>query len=238
MPKPVIQLTLLREQDFGFYEGKRFYERPKDSVKNEKELHTEIHKNTPGFVDVESKEAMTLRTDTFVDQYLLGHLEETPDDQAVIVVAHGIILTHLWRSILRRFDLRKVTMSPGVDGADRGLQYLGGWSNTGYLDLEVISSGPKSLASEPIGLTKKDVHLTIAVTTPADILTASAKEQADPTVHPQKYPNILDMTLTIKAVNCLEHLKGLKKTRGGIGSLKHDSTQKTMDSFFKKRKHE
>jgi len=45
-----------------------------------------------------------------------------------------------------------------------------------------------------------------------------------------------ELSLVVKAVNSQEHLKGLKKTRGGIGSLKHDSNQKTVDSFFKKRR--
>jgi hypothetical protein len=44
------------------------------------------------------------------------------------------------------------------------------------------------------------------------------------------------MSLVVKAVNSQEHLKGLKKTRGGIGSSKHDEKQKTMDSFFKRQK--
>ncbi|KAI0972831.1 phosphoglycerate mutase-like protein [Xylaria arbuscula] len=46
--------------------------------------------------------------------------------------------------------------------------------------------------------------------------------------------------LTIACTNNLDHLHGLKKTRGGIGSAKFDSQQRTMDSFFtsssKKRK--
>lgn len=238
IPQPVLQLPLLREQDFGFYEGKRFYERPKDSVKNGRELHTDTHKTTPGFVDVESKESMGIRASAFVDLHLLDHLDETPGHQAVVVVAHGIILTHLWRSILRRFDPKKVTMSAGVEGADRGLEYLGGWSNTGYLDLEITSSKTKSVLNAPIDVAKKDGHHPDAIFTPADILTAPVAKPADSTPLPQDDSKFSNMSLVIKAVNSLEHLKGLKKTRGGIGSLKHDSTQKTMDSFFKKRKHE
>ncbi|KAI0181237.1 phosphoglycerate mutase-like protein [Hypoxylon sp. FL1284] len=46
--------------------------------------------------------------------------------------------------------------------------------------------------------------------------------------------------LTVEFVNNTDHLEGLKKTRGGIGSAKFDSRQRTMDSFFtsgtKKRK--
>ncbi|GAW13228.1 hypothetical protein ANO14919_026080 [Xylariales sp. No.14919] len=44
----------------------------------------------------------------------------------------------------------------------------------------------------------------------------------------------------VEHINNVDHLEGLKKTRGGIGSAKFDSRQRTMDSFFlstsKKRK--
>ncbi|KAI0804935.1 histidine phosphatase superfamily [Xylaria sp. FL0064] len=46
--------------------------------------------------------------------------------------------------------------------------------------------------------------------------------------------------MIVEQTNNLDHLQGLKKTRGGIGSAKFDSRQRTMDSFFasasKKRK--
>ncbi|KAI1418809.1 histidine phosphatase superfamily [Xylaria sp. FL1777] len=46
--------------------------------------------------------------------------------------------------------------------------------------------------------------------------------------------------MVIEHTNNVDHLQGLKKTRGGIGSAKFDSRQRTMDSFFisasKKRK--
>ncbi|KAI0541623.1 histidine phosphatase superfamily [Xylaria digitata] len=48
--------------------------------------------------------------------------------------------------------------------------------------------------------------------------------------------------IMIEHINNVDHLQGLKKTRGGIGSSKFDSRQRTMDSFFvsasKKRKFE
>ncbi|CAM1510613.1 Fc.00g009480.m01.CDS01 [Cosmosporella sp. VM-42] len=43
----------------------------------------------------------------------------------------------------------------------------------------------------------------------------------------------LNGKLLVKAINSIDHIKGLKKTRGGIGSAKFDEKQKTMDSFFK-----
>lgn len=38
--------------------------------------------------------------------------------------------------------------------------------------------------------------------------------------------------LQVTKVNCVDHLDGLKKTRGGIGSARFDPKQKTMDAFF------
>ncbi|KAM0405193.1 hypothetical protein ACHAQC_000269 [Fusarium culmorum] len=42
-----------------------------------------------------------------------------------------------------------------------------------------------------------------------------------------------NVQMRVVKVNSVEHLKGLRKTRGGIGSAKFDAKQKTMDSFFK-----
>ncbi|KAF4502670.1 hypothetical protein FAGAP_1114 [Fusarium agapanthi] len=39
--------------------------------------------------------------------------------------------------------------------------------------------------------------------------------------------------MRVLKINSVDHLKGLRKTRGGIGSAKFDAKQKTMDSFFK-----
>lgn len=41
-----------------------------------------------------------------------------------------------------------------------------------------------------------------------------------------------NVQMRVVKVNSVEHLKGLRKTRGGIGSAKFDAKQKTMDSFF------
>jgi hypothetical protein len=255
-PESVIRLRLLREQDFGFYEGKHF-ERSKDSNKSTKEAHLQTHRTDPGFQDVESKESMRLRVDTFIDKHLLGHLEGV-DGQTVAVVAHGIILSHLWRAILRRFSPGKVTVAPDVGGAHKGmgLEYLGGWSNTGYLDLEIRPQSTANTESERVASEPPSSTGTVANVKPSAegsavwVVDSSASRPASSISHSvsQKGPlsnnheppnlSLLSMTLVVKAVNSQDHLKGLKKTRGGIGSSEHDSSQQTVDSFFKKRKTE
>ncbi|TGO58432.1 hypothetical protein BCON_0055g00350 [Botryotinia convoluta] len=221
----VTKLELLREQDFGHYEKKAFHERFKDSNKTSKEVHSEAHRMDSGFKDVESKESMKRRMETFVNEHLIHLLymdEDNLNDHTIAIVAHGIILNHLWRVILRRFNPKNVSISPDAPRPERGLEYLGGWSNTGYLDLDIKpiqEVSPSKVGSVPSVLDNQSkVQGTVK-------LPNHAVDRVEAT-----------MSLIIKSVNNMDHLKGLKKTRGGLGSLKHDSTQRTMDSFFKKRK--
>jgi len=252
------KLELLREQDFGFYEGKAYYERSRDSNKSKKETHLEAHGNDPGFKDVESKESMRARMDKFIDENLLDLFDTVPQECSVAIVAHGIILSHLWKGILRRFPQRSVSVASSVIGVDRvlGLEHIGGWSNTGYLDLELRSryvgvqpaatqsSGPPNLApaketslsdiATPVEkLPIPASSLASGIASPPDMSSMSVPVMRSGFITPElPRPKLLNLSLVIKAVNSMEHLKGLKKTRGGIGSLKHDSSQKTMDSFF------
>ncbi|KAE8448831.1 hypothetical protein EG329_008833 [Mollisiaceae sp. DMI_Dod_QoI] len=262
-PTETTKLEILREQDFGFYEGKQFFERPKEGNKTGKDTHLEAHRNDPGFQDVESKESMKLRMETFVDNHLVQLMHAVQEEHSVVVVAHGIILSHLWRVLLKRFPAGNVGVLPGVQAAERGfsLEYLGGWSNTGYLELEVK---PKHREDTPNGersstsVKAVDTHvdqsnssvLAQDVASSSFATVKSAESSTEPTNMPQKpstppplpvdsspaIPTLLHMSLIVRAVNSQVHLKDLKKTRGGIGSLKHDSNQKTMDSFFKKRR--
>jgi hypothetical protein len=264
-PPEITKLQLLREQDFGFYEGKKFFERPRDENQSGKQAHLEAHRGDPGFVEVESKESMRIRVETFIDAHLVQLMHEL-EEKSVVVVAHGIILSHLWRAILKRFH-PFVTVAPSVQLAERGysLEYLGGWGNTGYMDLEV-KRRPDVLSRNAASSTNVETPSEIpavsqnsaipdpvlpdgsasenstslepsasssALQSPANISPSSV----DPALVPPLLPRGLnEFSLVVKVVNGQEHLKGLKKTRGGIGSLKHDSNQKTVDSFFKKRR--
>jgi broad specificity phosphatase PhoE len=218
------QLANLREQDFGSLEGKTFYERSSDSKKTGKELNSDAHKNNADFKDVETQEAMRARSNMFIDEYLLDLFHSVPGDYAVVVVAHGIILAHLWRCVLHRFAPTAVSVAPDVLAADREfiLEHLGGWSNTGYLELEIMPRTGESLKTTSPAPTEA----------PASVLLV----EAEATANDATKRKLLDLSLVVKAVNSLEHLKGLKRTRGGIGSSKYDEGQKTIESSFKKRK--
>lgn len=252
-PAEVVKLALLREQDFGFYEGKPFLERQKGSGKSGKDAHREIHATAGDFQDVETKESMKARMDTFIDSHLVEHLRAKAENEAVVIVAHGIILSHLWRCILRRFDKCNVSLAAGILPDSRmGLEYLGGWSNTGYLDLDIKekTAAPVSriIASENpvIRLSPTDDSSTSDRTleaTPPSLYDRSHAQTSSPkskvlksSSHTDSALKLWSMSLVVKAVNNQEHLRGLKKTRGGIGSAQHDDKQQTMDSFFKKRR--
>ena len=217
----VTALTVLREQDFGFYEGKPFYARPRDSSKSGKEHHRSQQLDNPDFRDAESKESMVTRVSGFLLHDLVPAIRNEPieRDSDIVVVSHGIILSHLWRSFLKLAAKDSITLAPELSvgtGATTPLEYLGGWSNTGYLELEILKK--ESAATS---------DLATSTTEPPTPNPSSADSAEPPLLHQYK--------MTIKTVNGKEHLKGLKRTRG-VGSSKFDEGQQTIETFFKKRK--
>lgn len=256
-PPKTKRLQLLREQDFGFYEGKKYSEKSKDGNQTGKVSHMDAHRKDPGFVEVESRESMHIRVETFIDVHLVHLMHEVGDDRSVVVVAHGIILTYLWRAILARFR-PFVTVANDVQLSARGLslEYLGGWSNTGYLDLEV-KKRPRISSGDVESSTATEVSAKVPFAPVTHGSTSYASKMQDKsgnsswslqqssntvptklvsTLVPPRPQSVKELCLVVKAVNSQEHLKNLKKTRGGIGNLKHDSSQKTVDSFFKRPK--
>lgn len=212
----VSRLTVLREQDFGFYEGKPFYYRQRSSKTSGKEVDRSQYRKDPDFKDVESKESMVLRMDGFIQQHLLHLLRDdsSKDESIVAVVSHGVILSHLWRCLLKILPKKSVAFDPRLSLESRGitvLENIGVWSNTGYLELEIQSVPRDAVAVE--------------------IVRPVARS-------PTEDPLLGDISLkmTIRSVNSKEHLNTLKRTRGGVGSSKYDEGQKKIESFFKKTK--
>ncbi|KAI9681276.1 MAG: hypothetical protein M1817_002558 [Caeruleum heppii] len=213
-----IPLPALREQDFGYYEGKHFLARSPESNKTGKAVHQEEHQDDPAFQDVESRESMNIRADAFLNDHLWPMMiAEGPAEMRVVaVVAHGIILSVLWKRLLSRFHLDNVVAVPGIIPADRNrsIEHLGGWSNTGYLELDLTIGGTETVPPSKLA-------------SPAAIA---------PSTNAENGPSFADWSLLIKTVNGTDHLKGLRKTRGGVGSSKHDESQVKIDTFFKRNK--
>lgn len=247
----VTPLVVLREQDFGFYEGKPFYARSQDSSKSGKDLHRKKHQDDPNFKDVESKEAMASRMNEFLQEHLVSILscEDSGEEATIALVSHGIILSQLWRCFLKLFSTNSVKISPGLSVGKGGvtpLEYLGGWSNTGFLELDVVKNIPNTNLDNTVSplLAQSDPSNTQSSDSDgrggqrpglAEAITA-ASPSLPPTAESDTSSNILSgFRMVIKTVNGKEHLTNLKRTRG-VGSSKFEEGQKSIDTFFKKRK--
>lgn len=316
----VTQVKDLCEQDFGFYEGKPWYAREVGSNKTGKEIHHDAHKDDPGFQDVESKDSLAVRCDSFLNKHLIPLLDYdgTPDELFVTVVSHGILLSHLWRRLLLRLPRNSLTIAPEIV-AMKGqvvLEHLGGWRNTGFLELSIrhclldfpalssdgttplVSIGSGSRAAEnaadrTVVESSKTMSLPLpsknagSATDIGDTASPSIQSRVKPAasevqdtgstehstqiVPEQPLPEPFSVpsehklddprsdgfaTLQSRAdndlptstvllegfsthiltVNGQDHLRGLKRTRGGIGSARHDEGQKSIQSFFKRAK--
>jgi broad specificity phosphatase PhoE len=238
-------------QDFGYYEGKPFQARSADSKKSGCEQHHDRHKDDAGFVDVESKESMAKRADTFLGQHLLPLFdsESAAENHTVAIVSHGILLSNLWRRLLLRLPRRSLKIAPDVTAArgDIILEHLGGWSNTGYLHLSIQQNS--SLASDETEHTAESespntvTNISAAgpqvaeLTAVSPVAESKALEVASDAATEASPRKTLDGYSTIiLAIDNKQHLVGLKHQRGGIGRSAHDESQKKLDGFFKKQR--
>jgi len=224
----VISLPILREKDFGYYEGKPYYTMSK-------ELRSQ-HENHPDFADVESKKSLAERMDSYLEEYLLPLIRSPISDHehVVSIVGHGVILSTLWRRLLVRLPRRSVKCLSEVLAVRKtiNLEHLGGYSNTGYLELHLENSEhglPPRLQSEiSYGTDSGDVSETTSDATASNVDAAPSTTR--------KIVLLDGRSATIVVINGQEHLKGLKRAGGGVGSARHDEGQKTIDTFFKRRK--
>jgi broad specificity phosphatase PhoE len=194
----IVKLDLLREQDFGSLELVSWAsKRASDAVDPTK----------PGFKDKETTDSMFKRANQFIDDYLapLWALDDA-DDICVAIVSHGLFLSTLWRSLLLRFETANTHLGPEVGpvSPSRPLEYIGAWSNTGYLEVDVK---------------------------PAASLSAASLRQPAATGMPGTFPS---HSIRVLAINGRDHLLNLQRTRGGVGSAAHDARQKPIDGFFKR----
>lgn len=131
----VVKLELLREQDFGSFELV-----PWASKRADDPLTTQVPSATdPDFKPKETTEQMRKRADTFLDDFIGPLLALSAEEEYVAVVSHGLFLSALWRALLSRIETSAVSLGPdvGVQSSNRPLEYIGAWSNTCYLELEI-----------------------------------------------------------------------------------------------------
>jgi broad specificity phosphatase PhoE len=217
----VSQSPLLREQDFGSYEGKPFSARRRSSKSSGSATDRSEQLLNPILKDVESRDSMIERTETFIQEELLPllHGDSSGKEVVVSIVSHGIILSYLWKEVLKVVPKQSVALAPGLSMGKGGptlLEHLGGWSNTGYLELDIQQQS------------------FIAANARDELTNEVAMPQTEATNQPSPH-SLLPLQMTILTVNGQEHLKSLKRTRGGVGSSRHDDGQKKIEAFFKKQ---
>lgn len=238
-------LKCLREQDFGFYEGKKISS--KDSITESSDNQIISQKNS-STKKVESRKSLVARADLFIDNYLSALLTEEDEDHTIAVVSHGIFLGHFWVALLKRFSFCNIHIRTDLSRKliGRNLSYLGNWSNTGYLEIDITKNrsfhancniefspdfdilpchktaddGLPQLSGQDKSL--YDSNSTKTSETPRDI---------SERLNNRKFFNFF---LEVKAINSIDHLHGLQKLRGGTGNLKYDPSQKKIDNYFQK----
>ncbi|CAK7224385.1 hypothetical protein SBRCBS47491_005531 [Sporothrix bragantina] len=206
-PDKVIKCVDLRERDFRSGEGTRF------GASSGSGKCRGGGRNT--FADAESWDEMSVRARRFIDEHLdrllveAGDSKEKEDRRTIIVVAHGLILNVLLSMLLLRYTPSEMTrlQPPLLPGAGVGS------SDRKRDQLRVPWTNTGHLVIHASRLKTKSLSN-------ADGSTADADAEAS------------GVKLQVVSINCIEHLDGLKKTRGGIGSAQFDPKQKTMDSFF------
>ena len=168
------------------------------------------------------------RAKAFIAEHVVPIVKQDLDEDtsAVAVVSHGILLSHLWRGFLRLVPKNSVALSPTLGergGSGTTLDHLGGWSNTGYLELFLQRAEAISIHQrEPAGVDQSTVSSSVM----------SLQHENAGALH----ESLDDIKVTIMTINGKGHLTGLKRTRGGVGSSKQEEGQTTIETFFKKRK--
>ena len=203
----VVQLEHLREQDFGSFECM-----PWSSKRSEITTDKLPKPEDAGFRPKETSEAMAKRADIFLDDYILPQLAIDHEQEGIVaVVSHGLMLAVLWKSLLARFGPRTVSLGAEINSktGSRPLEYLPGWSNTGYVELHMVKTSASAVESIPCD---EDT---------------SAPASNDRSV---KLPG---WRMVVQSVNKKDHLGNLKRTRG-VGSSTYDTRQKNLEGYFKK----
>jgi hypothetical protein len=206
----VVQLQELREQDFGSLECLPWSSKQLELTADKLPRLEDV-----GFKPKETSEAMARRANVFLDNFILPQLVvEEGQENTVAVVSHGLMLTVLWKSLLARFSADTISVGRDVSGkpGSRPLEYLPGWSNTGYLEIDLTHT-----------------HAPDEAYTPSTGSSLSPEDNPRPT-------KSTAWKMVVRNVNSKAHLSNLKRTGGGLGSSTYDARQKNVESYFKKPK--
>jgi broad specificity phosphatase PhoE len=157
----VVQLGMLREQDFGSLELV-----PWASRRAQESLNPRLPSaQDPDFRPQETTESMAARAETFLSNFIIPLLAAEDDSRSqerIAVVSHGLFLSALWKTLFKMFSPSSVALGANIEpmGYGRPIEYLPSWTNTGYLEL-TISKGSTALTSSTVselGEYKMTIH--------------------------------------------------------------------------------
>lgn len=222
---PVLSKNL-REKDIGSLEGVRwssFHPAVRGSNGS-----TETNTSS-AYVEPESDASLRRRANSFLHEHLLPLLFDSEDDEKVVaIVSHGIILRILWVCLAQLFNPLDIAPWPAMPSWDGNMTTLftpaWSWSNTGFMSL-LLRPSQRLLQGLAESNEPEDAHTTAV----------AAELEIDSRLRNTHPPTALlhGWSLTILAIDCKEHLVGLRRTRGGIGSAAHDSGQQKIDQYFR-----
>jgi hypothetical protein len=212
----VIPLHELQEQDFGLLEGVSYREYSQGDSRH---------------ASVESVESMSRRASIFTKESILPlfHAQSSP---VVAVVSHGRMLQELWPQILSIIKPTSVVCDQQLLVDSRSIDHtqIRAWSNTGFVEVTFSRAllAQPSYPVTPMGVSRGEPRSVAAAEAEAD----SPHLQADAVDSVAFVPKLGSYTAVITAINGRDHLNGLSRARGGLGSARYDSRQGTLDKFF------
>ncbi|KAG6017790.1 hypothetical protein E4U43_008667 [Claviceps pusilla] len=143
------QVPELREKHFGSWEGVKY-------------ASAAFGVSRPPQTNAETPEAMRARVNSFLDQHLwpiVSHTIELHSEMAcVVVVSHGILLGVLAQTLASKLSRGS---SSGASVAKFSSHRIS-WSNTGYLDIEVVRPPTVSSAMPPVSRPWSSLHSSIS----------------------------------------------------------------------------
>jgi len=194
---------------------------------------------------MEPIELVAVRVDNFLDEHLFPLLDgggmETKMS-IVAVVSHGIALAQIWKRLLLRLSADSLKVRPALltTIGHFNPQRLGGWHNTGFLELDFNRNSfvpvAVPLAQDSAKVTALSVDTTTSISISPESETRNLIQPVTNVTSVSTAFRMLDGWITtVNTINGTSHLEGLKRTGGGVGSAAHDEKQRTIDTFFEKR---
>ncbi|CEO58985.1 hypothetical protein PMG11_03677 [Penicillium brasilianum] len=217
----------LRERDFGSLEGVRWQSPSTPSIDASAPPGHSSRSTSIEIIEKETTVSMRQRSLSFLHSHFLPLLFDDPTAKRnVAIVAHGIILRVLWNCFVELFDPMSISLMPGIAAWEGGPAALlsPSWSNTGFMELSIRMKQSWPSPRPQRQITSQEVR----------VASSSIVDNEGPSSGSLPGDILLQgWSMKILAVDNKEHLAGLRRTRGGIGSASYDNRQKRIDQFFK-----